>query len=175
MKSLERAISGRDARMRAPERRGFGSVIVERTVGFDLQGKTEIRFARSGFEADFFIPLEHIAFVSEHDPAPQAREESVSKPVLLADQPLEGVAVLLVEDNMLIALEAEEMLTDLGARRVVPASTLRAAEEAVLAHEFGFAMLDISVGGVGRTAPNEARLPFQREQCGLRRKHIPRP
>jgi CheY-like chemotaxis protein len=133
--------------VRAPERRGFGSVIVERTVGFDLQGKTEIRFARSGFEADFFIPLEHIAFVSEHDPAPQAREESVSKPVLLADQPLEGVAVLLVEDNMLIALEAEEMLTDLGARLVVPASTLRAAEEAVLAHEFGFAMLDISVGG----------------------------
>ena len=116
-------------------------------MGFDLQGKTEIRFARSGFEADFFIPLEHIAFVSEHDPAPQAREESVSKPVLLADQPLEGVAVLLVEDNMLIALEAEEMLTDLGARLVVPASTLRAAEEAVLAHEFGFAMLDISVGG----------------------------
>jgi CheY-like chemotaxis protein len=133
--------------VRAPERRGFGSVIVERTVGFDLQGKTEIRFARAGFEADFFIPLEHIAFVSERDPAPQAREESVSKPVLLEDQPLEGIAVLLVEDNMLIALEAEQMLTDLGARLVVSASTLRAAEDAISAHELGFAMLDISVGG----------------------------
>jgi light-regulated signal transduction histidine kinase (bacteriophytochrome) len=132
--------------VRAPERRGFGSVIVERTVDFDLHGKTEIRFAPRGFEADFFIPLEHIASVSEHDSAPQAREESVSKPVILADRPLEGVTVLLVEDNLLIALEAEEMLTDLGARLVVSASTLRAAEGAISAHEFGFAMLDVSVG-----------------------------
>ena len=129
-----------------PERRGFGSVIVERTVGFDLQGKTEIRFAPAGFEADFFIPHEHIASVSEHASAPQAFEEGESKPILLADRPLEGVTILLVEDNLLIALEAEAMLTDLGARLVVSASTLRAAEEAVSAHEFGFAMLDISVG-----------------------------
>jgi DNA-binding NtrC family response regulator len=70
----------------------------------------------------------------------------VSKPILLADLPLEGVTVLLVEDNLLIALEAEAMLTDLGARLVVSASTLRAAEEAISVHEFGFAMLDISVG-----------------------------
>jgi CheY-like chemotaxis protein len=111
-----------------------------------LHGKTAIRFAPAGFEADFFIPLEHIASVSEHDPAPQAREESGSKPALLADRPLEGVTVLLVEDNLLIALEAEEMLTDLGARLVVSASTLRAAEEAISAHEFGFAVLDVSVG-----------------------------
>jgi DNA-binding response OmpR family regulator len=65
---------------------------------------------------------------------------------LLADKPLEGVTVLLVEDNLLIALEAEEMLTDLGARLVVSASTLKAAEDAISAHEFGFAMLDINVG-----------------------------
>jgi hypothetical protein len=64
--------------VRAPERRGFGSVIVERTVDFDLHGKTEIRFAPAGFEADFFIPLEHIASVSEHDSASQAREEQAS-------------------------------------------------------------------------------------------------
>jgi two-component sensor histidine kinase/CheY-like chemotaxis protein len=132
--------------VREPERRGFGSVIVERTVEFDLHGKTAIRFTPAGFEADFFIPLEHIASVSEQDSAPQAREESVCKPVLLADRPLEGVTVLLVEDNLLIALEAEEMLTDLGARLVVSASTLRAVEEAISAHEFGFAMLDVSVG-----------------------------
>jgi light-regulated signal transduction histidine kinase (bacteriophytochrome) len=132
--------------VREPERRGFGSVIVERTVDFDLHGKTAIRFAAAGFEADFFIPLEHIASVSQHDPAPQVREESAGKPALLADRPLEGVTVLLVEDNLLIALEAEEMLTDLGARLVVSASTLRAAEEAISAHEFGFAMLDVSVG-----------------------------
>jgi light-regulated signal transduction histidine kinase (bacteriophytochrome)/CheY-like chemotaxis protein len=129
-----------------PERRGFGSVIVERTVSFDLQGSTEIRFAPAGFEADFFIPHEHIASVSEHASAPQAFEEGASKPILLADRPLEGVTILLVEDNLLIALEAEAMLSDLGARLVVSAPTLRAAEEAVSAHEFGFAMLDISVG-----------------------------
>jgi two-component sensor histidine kinase len=69
--------------VREPERPGFGSVIVERTVEFDLHGKTAIRFAPAGFEANFFIPLEHIASVSEHDPAPKTREESVSEPVCL--------------------------------------------------------------------------------------------
>jgi light-regulated signal transduction histidine kinase (bacteriophytochrome) len=132
--------------VQAPERRGFGSVIVERTVGFDLQGKTEILFAPAGFEADFFIPREHIASVSERGSAPQAFEEGASKPILLPDRPLEGITVLLVEDNMLIALEAEEMLIDLGAKLVVSASTLKAAEGAISAHEFGFAMLDISIG-----------------------------
>ena len=47
---------------------------------------------------------------------------------------------------MLIELEAEEMLIDLGAKLVVSASTLKGAEGAISAHEFGFAMLDISVG-----------------------------
>lgn len=58
-----------------------------------MQGKTEIRFALAGFEADFFIPREHIAFVSEHDSAPQVREECASKPVLIADKPRGGLRI----------------------------------------------------------------------------------
>ncbi len=76
--------------VRAPERRGFGSVIVERTVEFDLHGKTAIRFAPAGFEADFFIPLEHIASVSEQGPAPQARERERASQSYSPTGPLKG-------------------------------------------------------------------------------------
>ena len=100
--------------VRAPQRRGFGSVIVERTVPFDLQGKAEIRFAVSGLEADFFIPQEHVAFASTASAPEGARDANPGDPLALPERPLDGVRVLLVEDNMLIALDAEEMLNDLG-------------------------------------------------------------
>jgi CheY-like chemotaxis protein len=54
--------------------------------------------------------------------------------------------VLLVEDNMLIALEAEDMLRALGATSVVAVSTVTAAAEAVGGDTFDLAVLDVSVG-----------------------------
>ena len=48
---------------------------------------------------------------------------------------------------MLIALEAEDMLRALGASEVALASTLEEAHALVAQRSFGFAMLDINVGG----------------------------
>jgi light-regulated signal transduction histidine kinase (bacteriophytochrome) len=130
----------------APERRGFGSVIVERTVPFDLQGKADIRYAPDGLEADFFIPQAHVAFASTTPAAAPSHGDIGSEPIPLPSRPLQGLRALLVEDNMLIALDAEEMLTELGAASVVSVSTLEAAEAATANTGFDFAMLDINVG-----------------------------
>ncbi|MGY2736328.1 HWE histidine kinase domain-containing protein [Sphingomonas sp. UYP23] len=141
-----------------PTRRGFGSVVLERAVPFDLQGTAELRFRLSGLEAEFFIPQQHVFVPSDgaaSDPPPArpscptfelAVPPSEAVPSPAPDAPLRGALVLLVEDNMLIALEAEDMLRALGAAEVFVAPTLVDAERLVAAHRFAFAMLDINVG-----------------------------
>jgi len=132
----------------APTRRGFGSVILERTIPFDLQGTAKLRFLLEGLEAEFFIPHHHV-FIVPNVTQPDV-QPSVGNPSAgireVPDQPLSGVSVLLVEDNMLIALEAEDMLRLLGAAEVTLASTLIEADQLLEQQQFAFAMLDINVG-----------------------------
>ena len=135
--------------VRAPERRGFGSAILERAVPFDLQGKASIRYALAGLEADFFIPSPNVwsgplpPISNEPEPGDIAMESTWVGPV---ETPLAGRLVLLVEDNMLIAMETEDMLTSLGASSVVTVSNLADAADALAGAVFDLAVLDISVG-----------------------------
>ncbi len=132
----------------APTRRGFGSVILERTVPFDLQGTAKLRFLLEGLVAEFFIPHHHV-FIGPDISPPQIRAQASDASTYVreaADQPLRDANVLLVEDNMLIALEAEDMLRLLGAAEVAVASTLAEADRLLTEQSFQFAMLDINVG-----------------------------
>ncbi|MFD2501709.1 response regulator [Rhizorhabdus histidinilytica] len=54
--------------------------------------------------------------------------------------------MLLVEDSMLIALDVEDALKSLGARRVVTASSVRQARDAIADGAIDFAILDINLG-----------------------------
>ncbi|WP_010186563.1 HWE histidine kinase domain-containing protein [Sphingomonas sp. PAMC 26605] len=136
----------------APTRRGFGSTILERTVPFDLQGTADLHYRLAGLEAEFFIPQHNVYLPSEifaPEPSLEPRSAPIhgAAPVADSDQPLRGALVLLLEDNMLIALEAEDMLRALGAKDVLVAATLSDAEHLIASHTFQFAMLDINVGG----------------------------
>ena len=54
--------------------------------------------------------------------------------------------VLVLDDNMFIAMEAEELFRQLGCRDVVCVSNLPAAFEAVRAGGLDFALIDVNVG-----------------------------
>ena len=131
----------------APTRRGFGSVILERTVAFDLQGTAKLHYRLAGLEAEFFIPHHHV-FIADEMPLARvnAGPADAATPFSGDDAPLQGATVLLVEDNMLIALEAEDMLRELGAAVVLLASTIGEANRLIGQQRFTFAMLDINVG-----------------------------
>ncbi|MBU6269088.1 MAG: response regulator [Sphingomonadales bacterium] len=53
---------------------------------------------------------------------------------------------LVVEDNMLIAMEAEDQLRDLGFAACMAAAGVARALELIAAHDFAFALLDINLG-----------------------------
>lgn len=60
---------------------------------------------------------------------------------------LDGLFVLLLEDEFLIAMDVEQLCRDHGAREVVIASTVEEAEEALAGARFDAAIVDLMLTG----------------------------
>jgi CheY-like chemotaxis protein len=58
-----------------------------------------------------------------------------------------GLSVLLVEDEYLIALDAEQILKGLGVEKVEIAATLAGAEKQAAQGRFDLAVLDVNING----------------------------
>jgi DNA-binding NtrC family response regulator len=61
-------------------------------------------------------------------------------------QPLQDVRILLLEDDALISIDAEDMLLSLGAARVLVAHTVEEAEAIAAAEAIDAAVLDLVIG-----------------------------
>jgi two-component sensor histidine kinase len=133
--------------VKAPTRRGFGTTIIERSIPYELKGEAEIQYLLMGVKATFVIPG-HFFSVSKSKPLTAV---AMARAVSEEDRPLFG-KVLLVEDNLIIALESEDMLTRLGATSVETASSVRDALRLIQIKAPDFAVLDMNLG-------NETSLP----------------
>lgn len=142
-----------------PERRGFGSTIIERSIPFQLEGQAVVDFRPEGLHARFTIPLRHVAVAAanEDDPTPE-------KPASSSDAPDPATVapgkVLVVEDNVIIAMDAEHLLLSVGATEVVLASHIADARTAIREHSFDFALLDVNLG-------SETSIPIANELSEL--------
>ncbi|ARM89630.1 PAS/GAF/phytochrome domain-containing protein [Rhizobium sp. CIAT894] len=128
-----------------PTRQGFGSTIIRRSIPYDLGGKAEVRYVRDGLEADFNIPARYVVgSTSERsDPIPVGAAERNTAPD--NHQPLLGLNVLLVENNLIIAMDGEEILRRLGAE-VATAPSVAEAMEILADRSFDLALLDVNLG-----------------------------
>lgn len=127
-----------------PTRRGFGSSIIERTIPHELGGMAEVDYAPSGLVARMTVPDEHIA-AYQNLPEAGAQPQPAAEPATDIAA-LEGEA-LIVEDNMIIAMEAEDILLSLGASRCHVAASVRDAQAVMATNRIAFALLDINLGG----------------------------
>jgi light-regulated signal transduction histidine kinase (bacteriophytochrome) len=123
-----------------PIRRGFGSTIIERSIPHDLKGEAEIKYALAGVSARFVIPADYVRAPIHH-----ANEEAKanSAPATLSAPPAD---VLLVEDNLIIALDTEEALQKLGVGTVRIVGNVTEALKAIDASAPEFALLDVNLG-----------------------------
>lgn len=130
-----------------PTRKGFGTTIIDRSVPYDLGGEATIDYARAGVHAHFRIPARHVS-EADNDRVPSIKfpRPAVGHPAPPPQQVLHGQNVLLVEDSLIIALDAEDVLIRLGAEHVTTASTVPAALDAIEAGLPSVAMLDINLG-----------------------------
>lgn len=136
-----------------PTRRGFGSTIIERAIPHELMGQARVDFAPAGLRARFHIPA---AFIEVLDPAAPGANAQATERTQAKVERLSG-DILLVEDNLLIALETEAMLGSLGADNVHVASTVSAALSYLAENRPHFAVLDYNLGRE-RSVPIAERL-----------------
>jgi light-regulated signal transduction histidine kinase (bacteriophytochrome)/CheY-like chemotaxis protein len=128
--------------VRPPQREGFGSVLLHRSIPFDLGGQSNIDYAPDGLQARFVIPARFV-----HLSVPkQARDKPPSKQRGDHGDLLAGRRVLLVEDQLVIALDAEQMLAECGAVAVDTAATASEALNLIRAAAPDAAVLDVNLG-----------------------------
>jgi light-regulated signal transduction histidine kinase (bacteriophytochrome)/CheY-like chemotaxis protein len=125
-----------------PTRRGFGTTIIERSIPFDLKGEVRVDYAVTGLQAQLVIPAPFVSRTDAEAPLPQVPARSATS----AGRLLSG-RVLLVEDSMIIALDAADMLRDLGADEVDLAAGVGEALRLLEASAPSFVLLDVNLGG----------------------------
>lgn len=140
----------------APLRRGFGSTILEQIIPFELNGSSSPRFLPEGYRLDLVLPAAIAHCVTTQSETPETKSPDQ---ILSTDNvdiaPLLHTC-LLVEDNLFIAIDAEDMLQALGANNVVVAKSVAEALAALERLKFTFALLDINLGA-------ENSLPIARQ------------
>ena len=126
-----------------PTRQGFGTTVINNSIPHELGGEAEIHYRTSGVEARFTIPARHVAFAEAAPETPVAGPETAVAPEAAS---LDGMHMLLVEDSMLIAFDAEDKIRDMGAGEVTLAASVSAACEAIKEGGIQIAMLDFNLG-----------------------------
>ena len=130
--------------VKPPVRRGFGSTIIEKSIPFELEGRAKVEYKLAGVEAEFWLPGRYVTCEKRQNAPERRRNKGGENPM-----PSGAVAakrILLVEDSMIIALDTEECLLDLGNEQVDVQGTVAGALSALGKGEFDFALLDFNLG-----------------------------
>ncbi|WP_271206115.1 HWE histidine kinase domain-containing protein [Methylopila capsulata] len=136
--ALELSWTERDGpRVEKPTRRGFGSTVIEQTIPFELKGEAHLALHPEGLQATFRLPPGHATEIGWREEAPPPARVVTN---------LRGKRLLLVEDSMMIALDAQTTLEGAGATVEVAASVLDARRSLSLM-AFDAAILDVNLFG----------------------------
>jgi light-regulated signal transduction histidine kinase (bacteriophytochrome) len=124
--------------VKPPTRRGFGSTIIEHSIPHDLNGEVALDYRPSGFQARIRIPGRYVT---------SEGAAVVLRPPRRSDAPVRAPEQMLVlEDNMIIALDLEDMLNRLGVKMITVVSSVAQALEALAEGPPPFSILDVNLG-----------------------------
>ncbi|MFA7263702.1 MAG: HWE histidine kinase domain-containing protein [Caulobacter sp.] len=133
-----------------PERRGFGSTLLDRVTGRELGGEGRVEYRADGVRAVLRADPRAVA-----DPVREERVAEIDPPTgagasrgraEAAHGGVEGLRLLVVEDAVLLAMELEAGLVEAGAIVVGSAAELGEAM-AMLDREIDAAVLDANLNG----------------------------
>jgi CheY-like chemotaxis protein len=136
-------------KVKAPSSSGFGTSLIERTVQVH-GGDASLQYGADGVTCEIRLPLAqepaHIPLLPETRPA---RPRSGAAPVSDgADQlALSGRRILVVEDEPLVSMDIEAVLSEAGCEMVQPASDLARAKALATDGGWDAALVDANLAG----------------------------
>jgi CheY-like chemotaxis protein len=119
-----------------PKRNGFGINVVTATVKSQLRGDVVFDWRQSGLLCNLSIPVE-----------PPRQTPADGGALGAAAASAAGKSVLLVEDEALVGMMMQDMLTDIGFAPVGPYGRTATALAAARSRKFVAAVLDVNLGG----------------------------
>jgi len=134
---------GNGPTVRPPSRSGFGTVLIDRSIPFDLGGTSHVEYLPEGLQGFFRIPAKHLSVAA----APETLH-----PVTTLAQPSNALAaradacVLILEDQLVIAVGLEQILNDAGITHVITAGSEHEAMKLLENRTPDAAILDINLG-----------------------------
>jgi PAS domain S-box-containing protein len=126
-----------------PKVKGFGSMLIERSLTYELEGEVDLVYRPTGLVVTLKLPLAALVktvLIGER-PLQQVRDAPVRQ------QRFAGKRILVVEDQHLIAEQVEEVLLGAGCNVVGPVPTITRASRLVVEEELDAAVLDINLNG----------------------------
>ncbi|MFE8872732.1 HWE histidine kinase domain-containing protein [Acetobacter persici] len=140
-------------------RKGFGSILLDRAVPHELHGKTQKEFRTEGLFIRFDLPAHHAELITQEN---STMQEPVRADVMQADRiRLQDKNILIVEDQLLIAMDVEQALADYGLSQVRSVSSVYEALQAIRTDQPDCALLDFNLGD--ETSADIARALRERE------------
>jgi PAS domain S-box-containing protein len=131
----------------APRERGFGSTLIEQTLGAH-GGEIAMRYGADGVTARIALPLRDPEWPTA--PAAGATADQVELMVVPpppARQRLSGKRIVVVEDEPLVSMEIEGCLETAGCVVVGPAGRLAKAKTLIAEGGYDAALLDANLAG----------------------------
>ncbi|CAH1665209.1 Light-regulated signal transduction histidine kinase (Bacteriophytochrome) [Hyphomicrobiales bacterium] len=130
--------------VKPPSRRGFGTALINRSIPYDLGGRSAVSYNPKGLHAEFVLPARHVRNAADSGPAsgnilPMGIE--IAHAAFAPD-----VEVLVVEDQMLIAMDVENILDTHGVTNVVITSSSSEALAKLNGLTPDVAVLDVNLG-----------------------------
>lgn len=135
-----------------PERRGFGSVLIESALGGDGTTAVDLAFPPEGVRCTITLPRQRLVDPRAERmqaPGPATVAEAARPEPAAAASPssMRAPAVLIVEDELLVAMETANALKLAGFTVIGPATTLNAGLTLAAHEDFDAAVLDVNLNG----------------------------
>jgi len=141
-------------RVTPPDRRGFGSVLIENALGGNGTASVDLTFPPEGVRCTITLPRQHLTGTAAPEASSrieQREQSSGTADAPLGDAPLgdddKPPRVLIVEDEALVAMELSNALKMAGFSVLGPATTLRSGLTLAAHERFDVAVVDLNLNG----------------------------
>ncbi|OUI95831.1 hypothetical protein HK13_03120 [Acetobacter indonesiensis] len=128
----------------ASTRKGFGSVLIDRAIPHELNGRAKCEFRTEGLFIRLSLPRHHAELVVKE--AISMRNVETETSGLTTDSKLTSSSVLIVEDQLLIAMDIEQALTENGVDTIRTVSSVYEGLQAINKQKPDIALLDFNLG-----------------------------
>jgi PAS domain S-box-containing protein len=140
--------------VKVPRQHGFGTRLIQSTAQ-SLGGAAQMACIAEGLSWEIDVPLKALCAPADRQPSVTDDCIPVSGVVKMAEpvtgearaQGFGGKRILVVEDEVLVAMVVIDMLEELGVRPIGPAQSVEQALETIAGEEFDAALLDGNLAG----------------------------